>query len=102
MLHHMLLEIAQSLSISTKREIKLPPFPEKHFKLVTDHFSDEFIDNRKILLENYLKTIITMKVFKNCHYVTSFLIPDKDEIVLPAAELKNKTTHIPTQAPMAM
>jgi len=85
MLHHMLLEIAASLSQSQARYISLPPFPEKAVKYVVDHFDQEFIENRRMLLENYLKKVLIMPDFKHSNILTSFLTPDIDEIVLPPA-----------------
>merc|ERR1740136_118540 len=59
MLHHMMLEIAASLSQSQQRFITLPPFPEKRVKYVVDHFDPEFIENRRMLLENYLRKLLS-------------------------------------------
>jgi len=94
MLHHMLLEIATSLSQSQQRYIVLPPFPEKHIKYVVDHFDREFIENRRMLLENYIKRILTMSDFKHSSIVTSFFTPDIDEIVLPPSSPGGRTEPI--------
>lgn len=94
MLHHMLLEIATSLSQSQQRYIVLPPFPEKHIKYVVDHFDREFIENRRMLLENYIKRILTMTDFKHSSIVTSFFTPDIDEIVLPPSSPGGRTEPI--------
>lgn len=86
MLHHMLLEIAASLSQNLARFISLPPFPEKRVKYITNHFEQEFIENRRMLLENYIKKALLMPDFKHSNILTSFLTPDIDEIVLPPAQ----------------
>merc|ERR1719350_432447 len=86
MLHHMLLEIAASLSQNMARYISLPPFPEKRVKYITDHFDQEFIEDRRMLLENYIKKVLVMPDFKHSNILTSFLTPDIDEIVLPPAQ----------------
>jgi len=86
MLHHMLLEIAASLSQNMARYISLPPFPEKRVKYITDHFEQEFIENRRMLLENYIKKVLVLPDFKHSNILTSFLTPDIDEIVLPPAQ----------------
>lgn len=94
MLHHMLLEIATSLSQSQQRYIVLPPFPEKRVKYIVDHFDREFIENRRMLLENYCKRVLTMTDFKHSTIVTSFLTPDIDEIVLPPSSTGGRTTPV--------
>lgn len=91
MLHHMLLEIATSLSQSQQRYIVLPPFPEKHIKYVVDHFNREFVENRRMLLENYIRRVLSMPDFKHSTILTSFLTPDIDEIVLPPSSPGGRT-----------
>lgn len=86
MLHHMLLEIAASLSQNQARYISLPPFPQKRVKYIIDHFEQEFVENRRMLLENYIKKVLVMTEFKHSNILTSFLTPDIDEIVLPPAQ----------------
>merc|ERR1719461_1523566 len=96
MLHHMLLEIAASLSQNHSRYINLPPFPEKQVKVIVDHFEQEFIENRRMLLENYLKKVLVMPDFKHSNIVTSFLTPDMEEIILPPVESggRQKATNL--------
>lgn len=40
---------------------KLPPPPERQFKLFTDHMDDVFIQQRKVLLENYLQRMLRVE-----------------------------------------
>lgn len=40
---------------------KLPPPPERQFKLLTDHMDDVFIQQRKVLLENYLQRMLEVE-----------------------------------------
>jgi hypothetical protein len=35
----------------------LPPFPDKHWKIFTDHLDPDFINIRRTILENYLKKV---------------------------------------------
>ena len=35
----------------------LPPFPDKHWKVFTDHLTEHFIVTRKTILENYVKKV---------------------------------------------
>ncbi len=63
-LHQMMQELVTELSTPENRII-LPPFPEKRLKSFTDHFNEHFIENRRMLLENYLqRTLIIQSLFK--------------------------------------
>jgi len=52
-----------------------PPFPNRHFKYFTDHFDENFIENRRMLLENYLVKLLENKAIRHCPIFLQFLAP---------------------------
>lgn len=83
-LHQMMQELVQELSTPENR-ILLPPFPEKRLKLFTDHFNEHFIENRRMLLDNYLSKILANRYLRHQEIFISFLTPPDNE------ELETKT-----------
>eukprot|EP00808_Paulinella_micropora_P016104 g33805.t1 len=51
------MDVAVRAAFEGKEDIlaKLPPPPERQFRLFTDHLHDVFIQQRRVLLENYLQ-----------------------------------------------
>lgn len=82
----MMEELASELSTPENR-IALPPFPEKRLKLFTDHFNDHFIESRRMLLDNYLKKLLTNQYLRHSEIFISFLTPPENE------ELDTKTIN---------
>lgn len=83
-LHQMMQELVTELSTPENRII-LPPFPEKRLKLFTDHFNEHFIENRRMLLDNYLQKILANRYLRHSEIFISFLTPPDNE------ELDTKT-----------
>eukprot|EP00484_Ammonia_sp_Unknown_P021162 CAMPEP_0197037114 /NCGR_PEP_ID=MMETSP1384-20130603/14409_1 /TAXON_ID=29189 /ORGANISM="Ammonia sp." /LENGTH=387 /DNA_ID=CAMNT_0042467373 /DNA_START=27 /DNA_END=1190 /DNA_ORIENTATION=- len=83
-LHQMMQELVTELSSQDNRVV-LPPFPEKRVKLFTDHFNVHFIENRRMLLENYLQKILANRYLRHSEIFISFLTPPDNE------ELDTKT-----------
>jgi len=52
---------------------KLPIMPFRHFKLVIDHKSKDFCEERRVLLDNYLKTVLSTKVLRDSSILIGFL-----------------------------
>jgi len=77
-LHQMMEELAAELSTPENR-IALPPFPEKRLKLFTDHFNEHFIENRRMLLDNYLKRLLVNQYLRHSEIFISFLTPPENE-----------------------
>ena len=80
----MMQELTTELSTPENR-IMLPPFPEKRLKLFTDHFNEHFIENRRMLLDNYLQKILANRYLRHSEIFISFLTPPDNE------ELDTKT-----------
>eukprot|EP00475_Leptophrys_vorax_P028622 TRINITY_DN4155_c0_g1_i1.p1 TRINITY_DN4155_c0_g1~~TRINITY_DN4155_c0_g1_i1.p1 ORF type:complete len:261 (-),score=78.18 TRINITY_DN4155_c0_g1_i1:32-814(-) len=54
----------------------MPPLPPKAAKLMTDHTDTAFVEERKLLLENYLKKMIKIKEVINHQSMLRFLNAD--------------------------
>jgi len=76
-LHVTLSEVAASLS--GKFPVILPPFPSRAIKYVQDHFDPEFIELRKMLLENYTQKLVKSPDLAYCEALVEFLMPKLDE-----------------------
>merc|ERR1712154_132881 len=68
-----------------ENRIILPPFPEKRLKIFTDHFNEHFMENRRMLLDNYLKKLLLNQYLRHSEIFISFLTPPENE------ELDTKT-----------
>ena len=77
-LHQMLQELVSELS-TPELSVALPPFPDKRLKLFTDHFNDHFIENRRMLLDNYLQKILANRYLRHSEIFISFLTPPDNE-----------------------
>jgi len=78
-LHLLLKDLLKNLT-SEKSKVHLPPFPEKQSKILTDHFSEEFIENRRALLENYLRKINSDNTLRYAEDFMSFLLPPQEPL----------------------
>jgi hypothetical protein len=56
--------------------IYFPPLPEKVLKILTDHNDSRFVEERKIVLENYLKKMIRIEQVVNDKNFLRFLNAD--------------------------
>lgn len=83
-LHQMMQELVAELS-TPELTVSLPPFPDKRLKLFTDHFNEHFIENRRMLLDNYLQKILANQYLRHSEIFISFLTPPDNE------ELDNKS-----------
>jgi len=49
----------------------LPPPPQRKAKLIVDHMDETFVEQRRVLLENYLKQMLTCEaVIRNSEFLT--------------------------------
>jgi len=78
-LHLLLKDLFKNLTNEEMR-VHLPPFPEKQSKMLTDHFSEEFIENRRALLENYLQKINLDTTLRYAEDFISFLLPPQEQV----------------------
>jgi len=78
-LHLLLKDLLKNLT-SEETRVHLPPFPEKQSKILTDHFSEEFIENRRALLENYLRKINSDITLRYAEDFVSFLLPPQEQL----------------------
>ena len=62
-----------------EQRIVFPPFPDKRLKLFTDHFNAHFIENRRMLLDNYLQRILANRYLRHSEIFISFLTPPDNE-----------------------
>ena len=94
-LHQMMQELVTELSTPENRII-LPPFPEKRLKLFTDHFNEHFIENRRMLLDNYLQKILANRYLRHSEIFISFLTPpDNEELDTKTVDDDNKNNNNP-------
>jgi len=85
-LHQMMQELVAELS-TPELTISLPPFPDKRLKLFTDHFNEHFIENRRMLLDNYLQKILANRYLRHSEIFISFLTPpDNEELDTKSAD----------------
>jgi len=92
-LHQILETLATELSAAQNTPIVLPPFPEKRVKLFTDHLDEHFIENRRILLENYLQKILQHRYLRHQEQFVQFLVPDIDEQLDTKSVPEQKQEH---------
>eukprot|EP01084_Bolivina_argentea_P290476 498962_1 len=79
-LHQMMQELVTELS-SQDNQVILPPFPEKRLKILTDHFNEHFIENRRMLLDNYLQKTLANRYLRHSEIFISFLTPPDNEVL---------------------
>jgi len=73
---------------------KIPPgceLPPKRFKIFISHLSPAFIEERRVLLEAFLKKLVGQKDIASCSIFVKFLTTDKQEIKVEA----KKTMDLP-------
>jgi len=61
-------------------------FPPKKFKLFQSHTSPEFMEERRVLLENYLRKIVSVKNLAKHNLVTGFLTKGKQKLEVKEEE----------------
>jgi len=59
----------------------LPPFPDKHWKIFTDHLDYNFIEQRRYLLENYLVKLVHIPKYGQSQVLMEFLSPGLDDVL---------------------
>jgi len=92
-LHRLMQDIVRELK--ERENNALPPMPSKHLKLLTDHHSHEFVENRRALLENYLQKINSNGTLRYAEDFMHFLLPPKD--VVPTARLGTRGNPHPKE-----
>merc|ERR1719433_1194326 len=78
-IHLLLTELAEELSLPSSPVI-LPPFPSKRRKLVQNHLDTDFIEERQILLANYLQKVNKSLIMRHSEVFLSFLTPPPEEV----------------------
>jgi len=81
LLHLLLKDLAKELNDEDAELI--PPIPDKHFKVLIDHLSQEFVENRRALLENFLQKINKNPTLRYAEDFIHFLLPPKEWILTP-------------------
>ena len=56
--------------------VYFPPLPEKVLKILMDHNDSTFVEERKVVLENYLKKMIRIEQVVNDKHFLRFLNAD--------------------------
>eukprot|EP00455_Lapot_gusevi_P037453 TRINITY_DN4190_c0_g1_i1.p1 TRINITY_DN4190_c0_g1~~TRINITY_DN4190_c0_g1_i1.p1 ORF type:complete len:315 (-),score=43.67 TRINITY_DN4190_c0_g1_i1:164-1108(-) len=74
------------LKMQTEDFPLLPPFPGRHFKFWVDHLNPHFIEQRRVLLENYLQKLLAILEYREHRLVLEFLIPEDDDQFVPATK----------------
>jgi len=70
--YHHFDELHAQLSQKTPKK-KLPLLPPKHSKLFTDHTDSAFVEQRRALLDNYVKKLLKLKDIGQSSIVINFL-----------------------------
>lgn len=86
-LHQQLSELAveytAKYSPTNRAEYNLPPFPVKQPKIIVDHKSRQFVEERRALLENFIQKVLSNEEFRHYEAFVTFLLPPKREIAVP-------------------
>jgi len=69
LLHEMLKDSIEERNL----KCKLPVMPSAHIKLVVNHKSKDFCEGRRVLLDNYLKSLLTIKELSTSTELIGFL-----------------------------
>jgi len=91
-LHLLLKDLAKELE-DDEHKFTLPPMPDKHLKVLIDHFSQEFVENRRALLENYLQKINKNRTLRHAEDFIHFLLPPRE--VEPTSPLGTRANPLP-------
>lgn len=79
LLHLLIKELAAELK---DEDVELiPPIPDRHLKILIDHRSQEFIENRRALLENFLQKINKNQTLRYAEDFIHFLLPPQEWVV---------------------
>lgn len=89
-------ELAADFAFRNKTLPKGAALPPKEFKLLQSHLSSTFIERRRILLENYLKKLISSKETSKNATLLRFLTTDKHEYFEVPEERKTTSTSADT------
>lgn len=73
----------------------LPDCPPKHFKFWTDHLAADFLDGRRIKIEDYLKKLIAVPKVQSLPDIRHFLIPEDSITASAATETATLSTTTP-------
>jgi len=86
-LHQQLSELAveytAKYSPTDRSQYHLPPFPVKQPKIIVDHKSRQFVEERRALLENFIQKVLGNEEFRHYEAFVTFLLPPKREIAVP-------------------
>jgi len=86
-LHQQLSELAveytAKYSPRNRSRYHLPPFPVKQPKIIVDHKSRQFVEERRALLENFIQKVLLNEEFRHYEAFVTFLLPPKREIAVP-------------------
>jgi len=76
LLHLLMKDLASQLKDEDAELI--PPIPDKHLKILIDHLSQEFIEKRRALLENFLQKINKNLSLRYAEDFIHFLLPPQE------------------------
>jgi hypothetical protein len=74
-----------ALSVSISRDFVMPPFPSRMPKLLIDHSDPNFIEQRRVLLDNFLHKLVPFADICESAAFMAFVVPDDDDPFVPAA-----------------
>lgn len=81
LLHLLMKDLASELKDEDAELI--PPIPDKHLKILIDHRSQEFVENRRALLENFLQKINKNPTLRYAEDFIHFLLPPQEKLPPP-------------------
>jgi len=55
---------------------QLPLMPERHSKVIYDHLDPDFVEQRRVLLQNYMKNLLKIPDVQHCKAFLEFLNVD--------------------------
>jgi len=81
LLHLLMKDLATELNDEDAELI--PPIPDKHLKILIDHLSQEFVENRRALLENFLQKINKNPTLRYAEDFIHFMLPPQEWLPPP-------------------
>lgn len=71
------------LAASIADGFAMPPFPSRQPKLLVDHMAREFIEQRRVVLDNFLQKLVPFSDLCESQAFLDFVVPEDDDPFVP-------------------
>ncbi len=71
------------LAASIADGFAMPPFPSRQPKLLVDHMAREFIEQRRVILDNFLQKLVPFSDLCESQAFLDFVVPEDDDPFVP-------------------